>query len=156
MQNETAIDRLRAKRQSLQKQIEHIDAAILMLQEDDNLPIKENNKTVSQDLTTDYSKYSLKEAVYLYVKNANRFIGTKDVAEGLMTSFEKTDVEKFRVQVSGLISSLGSESILKKYQYGNSLKDTVWGLPAWLGEDGKPIENKKPIIQSKPSIFDSL
>jgi len=93
--------------------------------------------------------YSLKESVLNAVLTFDRFEkGSKTIPILLQLYPEKiNNKHNFQVQVSGLLSDLGKDGKIVKYQYSTSKKDTVWGKPEWLGSDKKPKEGFEPIVK---------
>ena len=54
--------------------------------------------------------------------------------------YPKKDKQKFRAQVSNLLSWWKVKGNTASYQYSSSKKDTLWGRKEWINGDGKPKE----------------
>lgn len=92
--------------------------------------------------------YSLKSSVLTAINSFDRFEKSTALIPILLKWYpeKEKDILNFKSQVSGLVSDLGKSGEIVKYQYSTSKKDTVWGKPEWLDENGKPKEGFEPVL----------
>ncbi|MGN8070534.1 hypothetical protein [Mucilaginibacter sp. 22184] len=98
------------------------------------------NEPVYNSLSVVKKKLSLKDQVKEVVLNLKQFSKSSDIVEALFNLYpeKKKDEAAFKVQISGILSKLGSDGEIVKYQFSTSRKDAVWGKKEFLDENGMP------------------
>jgi hypothetical protein len=166
--NYEIIDSLKKKRNDLLQQflpdnilerVIHFDAVISSLTAENTIiaaplhvpgfkvePLKPTQAIIS------YSSFTLKDAVLKFIKDNNKFLTSRQISDGLIGSFSDKEIDKFRIQISGVVSGLGRDGKIVKYQYGSGAKEASWGAKSWLNDKGQPLEGKEPVIEEKQSI----
>jgi hypothetical protein len=93
--------------------------------------------------------HTLKDSIKNAILGLERFDkGSKTIPILLKWYPEKaTNLLGFQTQLSGILSDLGKTGEIVKFQFSSSKKDTVWGKPEWLDENGKPKEGFEPILE---------
>jgi hypothetical protein len=79
---------------------------------------------------------SIVETVYNAISMNNKFIKASSIYDRLQKQFPDKKGPQFKVQLSSVLNGLSKKGRIKLNKYGNSNKDTAWGLPDWLDEKG--------------------
>lgn len=97
-------------------------------------------KPAFNSLSVVKKKLSLKDQVKEVVLNLKQFSKSSDIVDELFNLYpeKKKDEAAFKVQISGILSKLGSDGEIVKYQFSTSRKDAVWGKKEFLDETGMP------------------
>lgn len=137
------LNELRQLEADLEKKLEWIKGLLASSEElvtnppIDNFPIGENY--INQ--------------ILFIINKQNRFMRNIEIAEELHLYLKEIDVDELKKKVSGALTRAKLEiPTLAKFQYSNSIKDTVWGRKDWLTEAGDPQENHMYRVESKDSL----
>jgi hypothetical protein len=91
---------------------------------------------------------SLKESIKNAVLGFERFNKGVTIVPLLLKWYpeKSNNLLNFQTQVSGILSDWGKSGEIVKFQFSPSKKDTVWGKPEWLDENGKPKNGFEPVL----------
>lgn len=104
------------------------------------------------DKPKDFSKFkghTLKDTVFNIVtskgEDVKSFKPIRDIFDIAIEIYpEKKEIkEKFRGQISGILSTYRAEGIIAKYQFSSSKKDALWGANELI-VDGTPVTGSLP------------
>ena len=117
-----------------------------------NKPIKDKNYN---------SSWQISEKIAYFLKKEQRFLHNREISEMAHEQEPDIDMTDFITKFSSVLSRLKKEGQITSIQVGNSLRNTFWGNPGWLDEDGKVKEGheiKEEYVfdkdKNKTSIFD--
>jgi len=70
------------------------------------------------------------------------FAKAAEISDALLPYYQGKSPDKFRVQVTVLLSKLYKDNIIQKHQYSSSLKDSIWGSIDWFDTNDKPLNSR--------------
>jgi biotin carboxyl carrier protein len=97
---------------------------------------KKGKKSKAEKVESPFTSKFFKDRVKEYITMENFFVRASEIAEGMAPYYPDKTPESLRTQISSVLSTLGSSGELKSF--GESKRNTFWGLPEWLLEDGTP------------------
>ncbi len=133
-----AIEALNERREELVREIEALDQSIASFKRKhgaNDRPIVESTKRIEDDYDPK-AKLAAKFAYFL--KKEQRFLHFREVAEMIA---HKEGLREDPATISSKLSSATQSSkksgSIVKYQEGNQNRNSFWGIPSWLDENGK-------------------
>jgi hypothetical protein len=159
MYNQTFIDDLKAQKDILLDQIEHLDAIIAFSSLNPsqfNGSIPNGRKLIATGEKMPYNKndkYQVKIAGIL--KRYNRFLSINEMAN-IINAFEpKISIEEAKSSLGSAKSLLLKDGAIVKHQVGTNNSNTFYGSPSWKDENGNILSEhmyNEEIVQQKSKI----
>ena len=120
--------------------LDYIDD-VLSIKADSSESKTEKDNNIEEDKSQKLSYYSpdwsfVKKFIFV-LKSENRFIHFREAAEIVAGLEDGGDVDDLTHKLSNSTRKLKVADKIIKVQHGNSLKNTFWGLPKWLNENGE-------------------
>lgn len=94
------------------------------------------NPNISPSLKYYSKEWSYRKKYIFVLKSENRFIHFREVAKIICDLDGEGVVEALTHTLSNTTRKLREAKKIVKVQHGTSLKNTFWGLPEWLNQDG--------------------
>lgn len=94
-------------------------------------------------------KANMRVKALFAIKELNRFVKTKEIAEFLHTKEPAVGVKDFITALSNPLYFLKSENRIHKITVGTGNSGVYWGSGKWLNENGLPKEEYKYIEETK-------
>ncbi len=156
MDNKELAESLKRKRTEYLKIAEAMTATINALQATTG-----EDGTLSSPINDGYNPtMSLSDKISFFFKKEGRFLHNRELAEMAHSREPNTETNEFVGKFSSILSRLKKEGHITSIQIGKSLRNTFWGNPKWLDNDGNVIKgheiNEKFVIDSnkkKVKIF---
>ncbi len=153
---EIAIEALMERRDELIKEIEILDSSIDSLRQksktstqpkiSSEVAPKENDSNTI-DLRGYDKSAPLSQKFAFFLSKEKRFLHFREVSEMIVyaenSNEEPADVAK---KLSSSTQTLKKNGTIVKYQHGNQNRNSFWGIPKWLDENG---EIKKEYMYNK-------
>lgn len=123
------------KVKSLTETINIIRAKLGMSSENPSIPQSEKANESSSD--PDYDpKWSLKKKVVYFLKREQRFLHNREMSEMAHKLEQKISATDFTKKFSSILSMLKRDGQLTNVVVNDINRNTFWGSPKWLNEDG--------------------
>lgn len=90
----------------------------------------------SKELSYYSPSWSFIKKFVFVLKSENRFIHFREAAKIIKDLDGSGHIDDLTHRLSNATRKLKKSGKLVKVQHGNSLKNTFWGLPKWLNDDG--------------------
>jgi hypothetical protein len=122
------------------KKVESIEITIKTLRQSLGVPQNGATNGASKSASENYDKtWSHKNKILFFLKSEQRFLHITEMAQ-LAHAFEPgTRVDGWQNKISPALSALKKEGKVVNITEGKSLRNTFWGSPKWLGNDGQVI-----------------
>lgn len=135
--------------------LEGAEKALVSLMNNDDIEIEDISvpiaSTEQEDETTSKSKnkqkyvfddgynvnMSNRNKVLFVIKQKNRFVHSREVAEEIHEREPHISEDKWARKVSSALSSLKRKDKVTNYSVNNVNRNTFWGAPHWLDDDGE-------------------
>ncbi len=88
-------------------------------------------------------KINLTQMLHDTVVSKNRFIHSRDLANGIIKKFPHEDRIDFSKKISVLLASLKKQGRLVTFKDGGYRKNMYWGISAWLTKEGRISKGKE-------------
>ena len=100
------------------------------------------------------SKLNLKSKTLFAIRELNRFVKNKEIAQYLNEQEPNVSVKEFITALSGPLFALKKEERIHKITLGTGNSNVYWGSAKWLNEDGTVKQEHLYLEEPKQEVIE--